>query len=48
MIPPQESAWVRTASSVRPFVHGPLAKIRTLEAVRTHAFFIVAERRNAT
>jgi hypothetical protein len=32
-----ESAWVRTASSVRDFIHGPLAKSRTLEAVRTQA-----------
>jgi hypothetical protein len=32
-----ESAWVRTASSVRDFVSGPSAKPRTLEAVRTQA-----------
>jgi hypothetical protein len=31
------SAWVRTASSVRVFASGPRSKIRTLEAVRTQA-----------
>jgi hypothetical protein len=32
-----EIAWVRIASSVRGFVHGPLASPRTLEAMRTQA-----------
>jgi hypothetical protein len=37
---PPEIAWVRTASSVRDSVDGPLATPRTLEAVRTQAPFI--------
>jgi hypothetical protein len=32
-----ESAWVRIASSVRAFVNDTLAKVCTLEAMRTQA-----------
>jgi hypothetical protein len=35
---------VRIASSVQDFAHGPLAKPRTLEAMRTQALSIVSVR----
>jgi hypothetical protein len=34
---PSAGAWVRIASSVRGFGEGTLAKVRTLEAMRTQA-----------
>jgi hypothetical protein len=41
-ITPRESAWVRIVSSVRDFDHGSLAKLRTLETMRTQALSIVS------